>query len=836
MRIVPDDGSTSARLVLVGEAPGATEDAQGKPFAGPSGWKLREWWQAVGLRREDLYITNVVPWRPLGNDIKTISPRDMDSCIAELHGRLAGLNDPFVIVPTGNVALRALTGKSGITKHRGSIYGYVDQNGRQIKVIPTIHPAAIFRTPAWEGRCRRDWSRIAGDSTFRDLRLPMRIHHTRPSRGDLEGFLADTLAHAETLAIDIETPGGHITCVGFSFDPSYSITIPTTLAYWQTQGDLDFAWSVIRALCESDVAKATHNGHYDAYWLRDRGIELRNWEWDTLALHHAIAPTEDHSLAYCASVDTREPYWKDEAKDPEEAAKYATNLDAFWVYNGKDAAVTRELVDVYRGILLEGERTRFYQQHYRDLFVPVLNMMRTGILMDEERRSKQHAGFIERIKALQGEIARLAGEPLHTTKQTKKDREAGKIPDLSSKKVQHYIYDMVRMPKVVNRSTGNVTADEITIRKLMIKHGSKPLPMPTGDEATLVALGEMVGVPMTFDLVAGRILEHRRTRKLMEFLDEGLLDEDGHMRYTFKFTTDSGRFACGKSPTMRRGQRTGRNVQNIDRELRGVFLPEPGCVFVEVDLSQAEDRIVKMLAAAVTGNQSLRDRARAKPWENDEHIRAARIIFGKEEISKPERQIAKPVRHGVNYAEGATKISDTLLKDGVTFTPEECQKALDALHSADPDIREWQKDVRRIVLAHRALVNSWGRMLTWDWERLDDDVYRQAYAFVPQSEVPAIINQYGLIPLDRKIRDEGLKTVIHLQGHDSLLMSCPPDEVWPVLSFLKASLERPRIIGKQPLTIWTEFKMGSTWKPEFEWKVPPTEDEVRAAVDKLVNG
>src|SRR5258708_32669675 len=121
----------------------------------------------------------------------------------------------------------------------------------------------------------------------------------------------------------------------------------------------------------------------------------------------------------------------------------------------------------------------------------------------------------------------------------------------------------------------------------MLKHSGKPIPS-NGD--AMVALAELVGEPITFGYVGSTILEHRRTRKLMEFLDEGLLDDDSHMRYTFKFTTDTGRFACGKSPTMRRGQRTGRNVQNIDRALRSVFLPEPGCVFVEADLSQAEDR------------------------------------------------------------------------------------------------------------------------------------------------------------------------------------------------------------------------------------------------------
>lgn len=830
-RLVEDDGTGHEPIVVIGEAPGAHENAQGKPFVGPSGWKMLEWMRGVGLSRRDAYWTNVYPYQPPGNNLAAIPPADIELWTEHLHDRIANLADPVVIVPTGNTALRALIGKSGITKHRGSIYGYQDRRGRLVKVIPTLHPAAVLRTPAWERRCRHDWRRIASDATFRDLRLPRRHHFTRPTLHDVECFVAEVRAHAERLAIDIETPGGTITCVGFSYRPDFSITIPTTRAYWQTDGASEAAWQLIKELCELPVPKVTHNGHYDAFWLAGRGIRLETWDLDTLALHHAIDATEDHALAYCASIDTREPYWKDEAKDPEEAAKYASNLEAFWIYNGKDAAVTRELADVYVQQLQSDGRMDFYLRHYRDLFVPVLRMMQTGIRMDNDRRIKLHAAYTDQCRNLQETIGLLAGGPLHSTVRTKKQRESGKLPDLSSTKVRKYLYETLKLPTVRSRSTGKPTADEVTIRQLMIKYGTKPITV----KEDIVELAALIGDPFTFESVGKRILEHRRTRKLMEFLDEGLLDDDEKMRYTFKFTTDTGRFSCGKSPTMHRGQRTGRNVQNIDRELRGVFLPEPGHVFVEVDLSQAEDRIVKMLSAAVTGNVALRERARAKPWENDEHRRAASSIFSVPiaEVTRDQRQMGKSVRHATNYDMHGRTMSDRLLKDGIIETPQECERMINVLHAADPDIREWHKSVRQQVLTHRCLVNSWGRMMNWEYDRLNDDVYRAAYAFVPQSEVPAIVNQYGLVPLTRKIEAEGLRTVIHLQGHDSLLMSCPPNEVWPIMAFLKGSLERPRRIGKELLTIWTEFSIGATWGDKIEFKKPFGEEDVRAALAKI---
>lgn len=803
--LVRDDGSPAARIVLIGEAPGATEEATGRPFTGAAGFKLNEWLTHAGLQRNDLYVTNVYPYRPAGNKIETVHPAELAQWVDQLHQRLAALHDPFVIVPTGNTALKALTGKYGILKHRGSIYAY-EHDGRTTKVIPTIHPAAIFRTPGWERRCTADWARVSADALFRELRLPEREHLTRPSLADVENFVAE-VGRSECLAIDIETPGGQIACVGFATSPAFSLTIPTTHSYW---GDsLPRAWDAIRTLCASPVAKALQNGHYDAYWLADHDVTLTNWRWDTLALHHAIDATDSHSLAYMASVDTRQPFWKDmrDPKDGDDAyVTWSGQQETLWHYNGIDACVTHELADLYAQRLAVDGRLAFYFRHYQALFEPILRMMRQGLRLDDQERRRRYAGLLHRCILLQDKLTDLCGAPLHTTARNKKRDVAGKLPDLSNKKVATYLYETLKLPVQRDRSTRAVTAKEVVVRQLMLKH------------------------PAKLNDVGTTILDHRRTRIMMQFLDEGILDDDGHMRCSFKFTTDTGRFASSKNP-----KGTGRNLQNIDRELRGVFVPEPGCLFLEVDLSQAEDRIVKMLAAAVTGNSSLRERARAKPWENDEHRRAGGIIFRKpaEAVTRGERQIAKPIRHGVNYDEGALTISEVLSKDGITYTPAECQSALNALHQADPDIHEWHTHVRKQVMTHKCLVNSWGRMLAFDHERLDADAYRRAYAFVPQSEVPDLVNQWGLVPLDGWLAATGKKTVLHLQGHDSLLMSCPPDEVWDVMQFLRTSLERPRTIGREPLVIPTEFKLGRSWQPDVEYKRPPEREQLDADVVRL---
>src|SRR5207245_2358308 len=160
----------------------------------------------------------------------------------------------------------------------------------------------------------------------------------------------------------------------------------------------------------------------------------------------------------------------------EEAAKYASNLEAFWVYNGKDVTVTHELAGLYSTRLAGDGRLDFYHRHYRDLFTPVLTMMRTGITMDDQARRRQYASLFHKSVMIQERLTTLCGRPLHTTARNKKREDAGKLPDLSSKKVATYLYEDLKLPPIRDRQTRSVTAKEVAIRQLMLKHSAKPIP------------------------------------------------------------------------------------------------------------------------------------------------------------------------------------------------------------------------------------------------------------------------------------------------------------------------------------------------------------------------
>jgi DNA polymerase len=141
-------GRPDAELMFVGEGPGADEDAQGEPFVGKAGQLLTRMIEAMGLRREDVYIANVVKCRPPGN--RDPEPDEIAACEPFLKAQIAALS-PKIIVALGRFAVQTLLrDTTPITRQRGRWREYAG-----VKLMPTFHPAYLLRNPvekkkAWE--------------------------------------------------------------------------------------------------------------------------------------------------------------------------------------------------------------------------------------------------------------------------------------------------------------------------------------------------------------------------------------------------------------------------------------------------------------------------------------------------------------------------------------------------------------------------------------------------------------------------------------------------------------------------------------------------------------
>lgn len=150
-RMVFGEGRADADLMFVGEAPGEQEDRTGRPFVGRAGQKLDEIIAAMGLRREDVYIANVLKSRPPNNRTPTLD--EVAGCAPYLVEQIR-IIQPKVIVTLGGPATKLLLEtKEGITRLRGS-WAVFDDGTREIPVMPTFHPAYLLRNYTRETRAR----------------------------------------------------------------------------------------------------------------------------------------------------------------------------------------------------------------------------------------------------------------------------------------------------------------------------------------------------------------------------------------------------------------------------------------------------------------------------------------------------------------------------------------------------------------------------------------------------------------------------------------------------------------------------------------------------------
>jgi len=160
------DGVAGSPVMVVGEAPGADEDRLGRPFVGVSGQLMDRMFDAIGMSRErDLYITNILFWRPPGNRTPTLAEQAICMAFTRRHIELAR---PKVLVLAGGTAAKSvLDTTEGIMRLRGKWTNLSLDDGSAVPTLPTFHPAYLLRTPASK---RQSWSDLLSlDKKLREL-------------------------------------------------------------------------------------------------------------------------------------------------------------------------------------------------------------------------------------------------------------------------------------------------------------------------------------------------------------------------------------------------------------------------------------------------------------------------------------------------------------------------------------------------------------------------------------------------------------------------------------------------------------------------------------------
>ena len=818
---MPGSGPLTAKLVMVGEAPGREEERLGVPFVGRAGEQQRQLWVELQIDSANVRIENVIETRPDENRLERVASPAIARWQTDLHARLARLTGPIVVVPTGNLAFntlrraplrrnkkREIIYPDKIGNWRGSICEYTMLDGRRVKMIPTLHPAATLYAPGNYVAWRADWKRIGKDLAFPERRLtPVRVRVVKTVAMALRLLNIVERAPADArLAIDIETPGGMVACIGFSLVPGEAWVVITHPSIWP-EGAHKLVWQVVHRLCAARCQKVFHFGTFDTYVLRRLcGVWVRNWWWDTHGLHHCRDAADRHSLAYCVSRDLRAEFWKDEAKESDggygSTKRWTRNLDQLAHYCGLDVGYTRWLAEKYIRRVERHDQEGFYHQHYRRRMWAAVDLALTGCPVDRKWQKEQFDAETAQVARLATAIEHEAGAKLVAAK------------GLSSKRVVAYFYGTLKCKVYRKRGTGKPTADELHIRKLMIKY-RKARP------------------------VGGLILDFRRHQKVREFLEPKRVDRDGRYRSAYTLTPKNGRLASSANPLG-----TGSNGQNQDHAVLAMFVAPKGRVMCELDMSQIEARMVD----GMSGDPTALIEARSDPREVDQHRETAAAVFGVklEDVTDEQRELGKRTRHALNYDMEPPRMAEVALVETegrLVLDVGECRELQEEMRKVKPWIQgKYHPWVREQIIEQRMLVNSWGRELRFPHLELTKQTYKEGYAFLAASDAADLLDRRGFVPLSEKIRRKAVDVELHFQVHDALRFSARPRELWRVAQWLVGRLSAPRTYNgaggmwtlEAPVGVKVGGRLGKGNMQE--WKGLPEEEEFVAVARRALKG
>lgn len=335
---VPPSGPIPAKIMIVGEAPGAEEEIKGQPFVGMSGKELDRMLGEAGISRGECFVTNLCRERPPNNDINFFIAKAKNAVTPQhhpLHDKMVlppilegyqlllkeiEMVQPVVIVTLGNVPLWALTRNWGITRWRGSILPYSTK--WPCAVVPTFHPAAVLRQWDWRSIAVNDFRRVA---RIRDKGIPSTPNWqfiTKPTFTTVFAVLNSLLDMADSqklrLSFDLETRNSHIACAGIAWTLLNAICIPfmskdKAVGYWSEEEEVVITWKIYLLLTHPNVEVVGQNLLYDAqytwrYWHFIPRVKL-----DTMIAQHSVFSDLPKALAFiCSMYCSYYQFWKED--------------------------------------------------------------------------------------------------------------------------------------------------------------------------------------------------------------------------------------------------------------------------------------------------------------------------------------------------------------------------------------------------------------------------------------------------------------------------------------------------------------------------------------------
>lgn len=802
-KYIPGQGPFHSKLMILGDFPDEEDTEIGSPFSGKIGDLLDEICRDAGFHREQCYVTTVIKHLPPGNDIKRISEINvsLEESVRALWAEIHNIR-PNCIIALGDIALEAVTSKKGITKYRGSI---LPSDEGIPKIVAALHPKVLVTRRIngevekqwpwiWRSIMILDYARAWEESKTERLDLPNRYLKVARNYLDVHNFLHQN-RHLKRATADIESYKCLPTHLAIAFNKYEALSIPlfnkvrqrlqtkkgrktissVNVAEIQLANYTDYdkrnIWQRIDDFFrQENLQLIGQNFKYDQDKLEMVGFRFPNPLYaDTMLGAHTINPEmPSKGQAFLTSTLTREPYYKDEYHEYQPGKD---DPDQIPLYNAKDAAVDFEIFEVeddelsYLSDTWKIPLRDFYYNYVVRLHELYLRMENRGIRVDENARAYLKHKYDLWHEQIQCRFRVYLGHELNVN---------------SWQQVGRCLYEELKCP----------------LRK------------GTNEDVISGLLANVIKDDRRKNVLSD-ILEDRRVRKADSVYISARVDYDARLRTSCRITgTETGRSSTSILEPPLRNCEMGMAFQTISKhgdigkDIGLMFIPDEGYVFVKLDLSQAEARIVAVLS---------------EDWELlkafdviDVHRRTAGLAFDyidsleldrlqcsipkvdQFEKDGPERFIGKKGRHSANYDVRKKTFSIAVTSDckrfGIKFSLSEWKagQILDKIHAASPKIKNiFHRQIQECLDNTRTLINPFGRIRTF-YGRYGEDLFREGYATIPQSTVHDRMC-YSWLKLEREMSD----IKVYMESHDSLLFQMRPDEVNDRCKVIKPLFEEP---------------------------------------------
>jgi uracil-DNA glycosylase family 4 len=850
---VPPCGPKDAKIVLVGEAPGESEEKSGIPFVGSSGRLLRQLMQSAGISAANSYFTNVVKERPPKNDISSFIDLSKKGApiINERYTEYEQMLKieleqlkPNVIIAVGGVALWALCKLKYVSKRRGSLLDCTLVPG--IKVIPIIHPASALRNYLFTYNIAFDLQRAAevsatverdGNTKALEPRYNMGL---KPTYQEALSFMT-LLQTKDFISCDIEVSRGEVDCISFAFqedketvieDPEkcvkesaamilddlanasektvleYNFVDNTEDMYVEREDSYDKGAAAIRATIKDTKIP----GSYTSLCIPfiSKGGEVYTLEQETQLLcliafvleNPRITKLFQNGSFDCTFLYLRYGIRVTNIEDTmiaqgllspgfPKGLDFITSIYTYQSYYKDEGKMYNRILDGY-----EEERWWRYNSLDSLVLLEAFEKQKVDLIRYKlEATYRSHCELIPILVFLQANGIAMDVEKLRA-----RSKEVGeKLIELEE--------NFVRMTGVpgLNTSSPKQLANYFYVTKGIKPYTSRTTGNVTTDEEALKKMSVAGHIEATV------LLTIRKLGKLKSTYLDVTLSDDNRMRCSMNpIGTTTGRLASSKTIF---GE--GSNMQNQPPEMLRYMLLDSGYIGYAPDLAGAENRVVAN-CGPVPAMKDAFDR------NLDVHRLTASLLFNipYEEVSDAEgsaphigdgtksmRQWGKMMNHSSNYGIGPIQLASKL-----EIPIPHAKILLTKYHDRYPEVRfGYQTQIAQMLKNDRRVWNPFGRSRKF-FDRYGDPLLQDAYAFFPQSTIADIINRWGLLPMWKEPIFEDC--LIYNQIHDSIVFGLPVFLGWQrhaeILSALRASLEQQISWRAVTFKIPVDFKMSVT--------------------------